>query len=201
MIESLNVRKEKTQQKLSMALIEELRHSPFNSITIGVICKKAGVTRATFYNSFDSLVDLTMFVIRNYVLPPKTIPKYDADSSLEVCYHSFLKMFLSGVIRNTDAAKNIISGDFGNAVFFQTIMEDLASTIGFVLQPYKEQLEKVNSYSLICFYLSSSILGIVYHELFFNKEFSLDDIVDKIYKLTFNGLVSKSDETSESIVL
>ena len=51
----------KSQEWLTEALINLMRETPYDQITIQSICKKAYLSRQTFYNFFDSKEDILRF--------------------------------------------------------------------------------------------------------------------------------------------
>lgn len=55
----------KSQQWLTDSLISLMNEKPYSQITIGEICKRADLSRQTFYNFFDAKEEIIHFYIRN----------------------------------------------------------------------------------------------------------------------------------------
>ena len=48
----------KTLESIDMALLESLKKTPFNKITVGMLCTKARINRTTFYKHYRDKFDL-----------------------------------------------------------------------------------------------------------------------------------------------
>ena len=60
-----NLRKNKTNELLSKALIELLKEKSFEDIKLNEICDKALVHKTTFYNHFQDKYELLYYVVKN----------------------------------------------------------------------------------------------------------------------------------------
>ena len=54
-----------SQQWLGESLTELMKQQPYPSVTIGAICKRADLSRQTFYNVFDSKEEVLRFCLRS----------------------------------------------------------------------------------------------------------------------------------------
>ena len=75
----------KTRKKLENALLFYLKQESLNEIKVSLLCEKADVSRATFYNNFDSVQDVFKAYLIDLSAPLKADIKKatDSDSSRE----------------------------------------------------------------------------------------------------------------------
>lgn len=61
----MDLRRQRSREKLQNALIEELKHKRLADITIGQLVKVAGVSRQTFYSNFDDLNEILCVIAKD----------------------------------------------------------------------------------------------------------------------------------------
>ncbi len=64
MVDRIDPRITRTTQVLEQAIVELASRRAFSQVTVAELADRAGVTRATFYNRFDSPLDLLIRVLR-----------------------------------------------------------------------------------------------------------------------------------------
>ena len=79
----------RSQQAIACALLEQMEHEPYASISISALCRAAGVSRPTFYSLFGSKDDVVSFLLReSYSYAPEK--SCDSLSEMETMFSGAL---------------------------------------------------------------------------------------------------------------
>ncbi len=112
----------KSQRWLTQTLLELMEEMPYDDISIMDICKKADLSRQTFYNYFESKEELFRFLLRN-TYTEKLNSLKNIPSSKEA-----ISAFVSVVRENPRMVNAIVKNNMGNIVsdeIFKAITEFL----------------------------------------------------------------------------
>ena len=100
----------KSQQWLTQTLLELMEEKPYADISIMDICKKADLSRQTFYNYFESKDDLFRYLLRS-TYDKKLNSLTEIPSSNEA-----ISAFVSVVRENPRMVNAIVKNNMGNLV-------------------------------------------------------------------------------------
>lgn len=100
----------KSQQWLTQTLLELMEEKPYADISIMDICKKADLSRQTFYNYFESKDDLFRYLLRS-TYDKKLNSLTEIPSSDEA-----ISAFVSVVRENPRMVNAIVKNNMGNLV-------------------------------------------------------------------------------------
>jgi AcrR family transcriptional regulator len=100
----------KSQQWLTQTLLELMEEKPYVDISIMDICKKADLSRQTFYNYFESKDDLFRYLLRS-TYDKKLNSLTEIPSSDEA-----ISAFVSVVRENPRMVNAIVKNNMGNLV-------------------------------------------------------------------------------------
>lgn len=64
MYEGENKTAQQSQQRIAEAMLELLREQPFSGLSVSVLCKKASVSRQTFYSLFGTREQVLVFALQ-----------------------------------------------------------------------------------------------------------------------------------------
>ncbi len=87
-----------SQRQIADALLSLLEEQPYDGITVSAICKRAGVSRQTFYSLFRSRENVITFALRNdccYSEAAQDIP-------CEISLRQICERFSQYIIRHAD---------------------------------------------------------------------------------------------------
>lgn len=123
MQKKIDFRVQRTYKLLTDALIELLKEKDFDSMTVGEICEKAMIRRATFYKHFADKYELFAFVIRE--IQDEFESRIDKNalerSHPQDFYAMVIKYTVDFVEENKDMVKSILISQSDK---LQTILSD-----------------------------------------------------------------------------
>lgn len=124
----------KSQQWLSDNLLDLMEEKPYDDISIMDICKKADLSRQTFYNYFESKEELFRFLLRS-TYESKLNALEEIPTSKEA-----ISFFVNTTKENSRLVSAIVKNNMGNIVsdeIFKSITEFLNKFIpNFSNQPH-----------------------------------------------------------------
>ncbi len=104
-----NLRNNKTNELLSIALIELLKEKSFEDIKLNEICNKALVHKTTFYNHFQDKYELLYYVIKKI---QKDMEKHiDNDKDIIDYYLDLAKAYIENIKINKDFYNSILKSN------------------------------------------------------------------------------------------
>lgn len=117
-----------TKQLLQNALLKLLKTVPLHAISIGELCKEAGINRTTFYNHYGSQYDLLGEISQRY-LDSIDERLESADSSDRESVHQRVAMVLAYMAENHELSillmNNNIDPGFAERIFSLPKIGDL----------------------------------------------------------------------------
>lgn len=123
MQDKIDFRVQRTYKLLTDALIDLLKEKDFDKMSVGEICEKAMIRRATFYKHFADKYELFAFVIRE--IQDEFESKIDMNAydhnHPQTFYAMVIKYAIEFVEQNTDMVKSILNS---NSYKLQTILTD-----------------------------------------------------------------------------
>ena len=124
-----DLRVQKTQLSLRRALLELLSEKSFENITVGEICERAMVRRATFYSHYGSKYDLFVAVIRSLRddFEEKYFMAEHTDGSREY-YMVMIDCALQTLEENRSLVRTILKSGSGE-LLFQMMSQEIEKNI------------------------------------------------------------------------
>lgn len=123
MQKKLDFRVQRTYKLLTDALIELLKEKDFDKMSVGEICERAMIRRATFYKHFADKYELFAFVIRE--IQDEFESRIDMNayerSHPQTFYAMVINYTIDFVEENMDMVKSILSS---NSDKLQTVLSD-----------------------------------------------------------------------------
>lgn len=92
MYEGDNKTAQQSQQRIAEALLELLREQPFSGLSVSVLCKKAKVSRQTFYTLFGTREQALAFALQSGC-------RYEPEPERNVCRSACFRDFCRGYSR------------------------------------------------------------------------------------------------------
>lgn len=92
MYEGENKTAQQSQQRIAEAMLELLREQPFSGLSVSVLCKKAGVSRQTFYSLFGTREQVLIFALQSDC-------RYEPEPERAVCRSACFRDFCRGYSR------------------------------------------------------------------------------------------------------
>lgn len=92
MYEGENKTAQQSQQRIAEAMLELLREQPFSGLSVSVLCRKAGVSRQTFYSLFGTREQVLAFALQADC-------RYEPKPERAVCRSACFRDFCRGYSR------------------------------------------------------------------------------------------------------
>lgn len=112
MNERLDFRIQRTYKLLTKSLFELLEEKEFKSITVGELCERAMIRRATFYKHFSDKYEFFAFAVR------ETLDLFSAEVKLEYDVEnpeSFYIKLMELAVRFSDENRSLVNTIFNSA--------------------------------------------------------------------------------------
>lgn len=154
----------KTKKKLSDALIELLEEQNYDDIKISDLCQRAGVSRATFYNNFNSTDDVMnyYFFLTEEKIKASFLSKLKQyNYSFRDAYRSLVHTLLLTITSDENHIVSILSKNSASQIYMalQTFDEEC---IDMLVEYYKDQIFGVSS-GLVSSILAGAATGIIFY--------------------------------------
>ena len=137
-----DLRIQRTELSLRRALLELLSEKSFENITVGEICERAMVRRATFYSHYGSKYDLFVSVIRSLRddFEEKYYAAAHANGSREY-YMVMIDCALQTLEENRALVQTILKSGSGNLLFQMMSQEIEKNILRRIRQDHEEGMD------------------------------------------------------------
>ena len=169
----------KSQQWLTQTLLELMEEKPYVDISIMDICKKADLSRQTFYNYFESKDDLFRYLLRS---------TYDKklDSLTEIpSSDEAISAFVSVVRENPRMVNAIVKNNMGNLV-----SDEIFNAITQFLNRFIPNFENQPDFAYHVVLLSGALTHFMLYYARNNKDLSEKEMT-KILETFLSGKIFK----------
>ena len=169
----------KSQQWLTQTLLELMEEKPYADISIMDICKKADLSRQTFYNYFESKDDLFRYLLRS-TYDKKLNSLTEIPSSNEA-----ISAFVSVVRENPRMVNAIVKNNMGNLV-----SDEIFNAITQFLNRFIPNFEHQPDFSYHVVLLSGALTHFMLYYARNNKDLSEKEMT-KILETFLSGKIFK----------
>ena len=169
----------KSQQWLTQTLLELMEEKPYVDISIMDICKKADLSRQTFYNYFESKDDLFRYLLRS-TYDKKLNSLTEIPSSNEA-----ISAFVSVVRENPRMVNAIVKNNMGNLV-----SDEIFNAITQFLNRFIPNFEHQPDFAYHVVLLSGALTHFMLYYARNNKDLSEKEMT-KILETFLSGKVFK----------
>ncbi len=169
----------KSQQWLTQTLLELMEEKPYVDISIMDICKKADLSRQTFYNYFESKDDLFRYLLRS-TYDKKLNSLTEIPSSNEA-----ISAFVSVVRENPRMVNAIVKNNMGNLV-----SDEIFNAITQFLNRFIPNFENQPDFAYHVVLLSGALTHFMLYYARNNKDLSEKEMT-KILETFLSGKVFK----------
>ena len=186
MNQSTDKRVLKTKAKLTNALMIELKKRPLYSIKISDLCNTAKISRATFYNNFDSMDEIVFNLLVAFQEPiRKKAKELRADKTLSFSEVSkqFIYFSVAEFAKHYPVFSQILQSNTGIAVFdrrFNFYYQDRKR----LMLNYKDYIKGM-PFDLFCCHISSILTGRISYFCLHQEDYSLERQQKYAYQLTY----------------
>ena len=108
MYEGDNKTAQQSQQRIAEAMLELLREQPFSGLSVSVLCKKANVSRQTFYSLFGTREQVLVFVLQSSC---RYEPEPERRVCRSACFRDFCRSYSRYIVENREILAMLARND------------------------------------------------------------------------------------------
>lgn len=191
-MEKEDLRIVKTKIKLSNALVDLLKKKPMKDIKISELCELANVSRATFYNNFNSVDEVFTYYIIRFEAPfeenlDKEMQKLDVNqpNALSNMWKSYVFPLVEELEKRREdlcivLTKQTMSGDF-----YLCLLSMMRDMMGRLLKIYKSKFTIKDPDELCIAYSSGGITSLLVNLLMSGDKYTLEEKQYYVFHLVF----------------
>lgn len=187
-VDKKDLRIEHTRKKLSQALIRLLQQEAFHDISVSSLCKEAGVSRATFYNNFDSVDDILPYYFNQRKIELQRLLRDKLSNlgiSLEDAYRSLVHEIIVSLNEDYYPVFQSVIKRNDSSHINQIVQEFIFDIVGDFANTYLPEVHLTVTKDFLASVLAGAITGALIY-LYRNKDaFSTDERVDAIFAVTW----------------
>lgn len=180
----------KTRAALTRALIDLLQQQAYHEITVSSLCKEANISRATFYNNFETVDDILPYYFETRSVELQKIFQKNLLMNEGISFHDSYKNMIRQIVM-------LLNQEY-YPIFRSIALRNDAGHINMVVEGFIENvvtdflLEHAPRRSLnvpiemVASALSGAITGALLYLYHHHDEYSEDDMCDVIENLTWS---------------
>lgn len=178
----------KTRKKLEDALLELLGDSDITTIKVSDLCERAGISRATFYNNFNSVEDIFRAYLTDISKPLKEdilkITKEDTTSEeVELVFWQFIHVTIKGLYQNKENFSKIFKREEEAQTGLFLLSNFLKNMLTEVLTPFKAQIERNVPFEIYIAGLAGLIPSALFTLFTSDKNYTLGQMERYLYHM------------------
>lgn len=182
----------KTKEKLSSALMVLLKTESLKEVKISELCAQAKVSRATFYNNFDTVDDVLSYYITKFELPLEEILEKNVanlnlndKSSLPRLWKAYIFPIVAELEKKKDEIYDVINEQKLSGDFYLAILGFITSTMTRILPLYKSQRDVKTPDEVSIAHAAGGMTNLLFNLLQTGDKYTLEEKQFFVYHLVF----------------
>ena len=114
MYEGENKTAQQSQQRIAEAMLELLREQPFSELSVSVLCKRANVSRQTFYSLFGTREQVLVFVLQTGC---RYEPEPEGAACRSACFREFCRGYSRYIVENRELLALLVKNDLMHTLY------------------------------------------------------------------------------------
>lgn len=114
MYEGENKTAQQSQQRIAEAMLALLREQPFAELSVSVLCKRANVSRQTFYSLFGTREQVLVYALHTGC---RYEPEPERTACRSACFRSFCRGYSRYIIDNRELLALLVQNDLMHALY------------------------------------------------------------------------------------
>ncbi len=191
-MEKEDLRIVKTKTKLSNALIDLLKKKPMNEIKISELCEIAEVSRATFYNNFNSVDEVFTYCIIHFASPfeaslDREMQKLDITepNALANVWKSYVFPLVAELEKRRESLSLVISRQTVSGNFYLSLLDLMKDVMKRLLAIYKTKFTIKDPDELCISYSAGGITSLLIKLLMSGDKYTLEEKQHYVFHLVF----------------
>lgn len=182
----------KTKEKLCNALISLLKEVPISKIKISELCKMADISRATFYNNFNSIEEVLSYYISLFEEPWEEKMKkeieattLDEPGALAKIWMGFIFPVIAELEKRKKDFCDILNTQSVSSDFYNAILNMVTGQTKKMLSVYKTQYKLGIPDEIAIAYSAGGLCNLTIQLLEFGDKYTLEEKQYYIYHVVY----------------
>lgn len=114
MYDGENKTAQQSQQRIAEAMLSLLREQPFSELSVSVLCKRASVSRQTFYSLFGTREQVLVYALQTGC---RYEPEPERTSCRSACFRNFCRGYSRYIVDNRETLELLVRNDLMHTLY------------------------------------------------------------------------------------
>ncbi len=182
----------KTKEKLTKALVQLLKEKQIQNIKVSELCDLASVSRATFYNNFDTIDDVFVYYVTKFEFPIDDILSKEVDAvdfskpdSVSNAWKDYIFPIIAQLEDKKDDLFEILTKQSMNGDFYLAVQDVMTQLSRRLLAVYKKKYDIDVPNEIAVRYTAGGLTDLLLYLVMSGDKYTLEEKQHYIYHVVF----------------
>lgn len=182
----------KTKEKLTKALVQLLKEKQIQNIKVSELCDLASVSRATFYNNFDTIDDVFVYYVTKFEFPINNILSKEVDAvdfskpdSVSNAWKDYIFPIIAQLEDKKDDLFEILTKQSMNGDFYLAVQDVMTQLSRRLLAVYKKKYDIDVPNEIAVRYTAGGLTDLLLYLVMSGDKYTLEEKQHYIYHVVF----------------
>ena len=182
----------KTKEKLTKALVQLLKEKQIQNIKVSELCDLASVSRATFYNNFDTIDDVFVYYVTKLEFPIDDIlgkevnaVDFSKPDSVSNAWKDYIFPIIAQLEDKKDDLFEILTKQSMNGDFYLAVQDVMTQLSRRLLAVYKKKYDIDVPNEIAVRYTAGGLTDLLLYLVMSGDKYTLEEKQHYIYHVVF----------------
>lgn len=182
----------KTKEKLTKALVQLLKEKQIQDIKISELCDLADVSRATFYNNFDTVDQVFVYYVTNFEFPIDDILSKEVNTldfskaeNISNAWKEYIFPIIAQLEDKKDDLYEILTKQSMNGDFYLAVQDVMTQLSRRLLAVYKKKYDIDIPNEIAVRYAAGGMTNLLLYLVMSGDKYTLEEKQHYIYHVVF----------------
>lgn len=182
----------KTKEKLTKALVQLLKEKQIQNIKVSELCDLASVSRATFYNNFDTIDDVFVYYVTKFEFPIDDILSKEVNAvdfskpdSVSNAWKDYIFPIIAQLEDKKDDLFEILTKQSMNGDFYLAVQDFMTQLSRRLLAVYKKKYDIDVPNEIAVRYTAGGLTDLLLYLVMSGDKYTLEEKQHYIYHVVF----------------
>lgn len=182
----------KTKEKLTKALVQLLKEKQIQNIKVSELCDLASVSRATFYNNFDTIDDVFVYYVTKFEFPINDILSKEVNTvdfskpdSVSNAWKDYIFPIIAQLEDKKDDLFEILTKQSMNGDFYLAVQDVMTQISRRLLAVYKKKYDIDVPNEIAVRYTAGGLTDLLLYLVMSGDKYTLEEKQHYIYHVVF----------------
>ena len=182
----------KTKEKLTKALVQLLKEKQIQNIKVSELCDLASVSRATFYNNFDTIDDVFVYYVTKFEFPINdilskevTTVDFSKPDSVSNAWKDYIFPIIAQLEDKKDDLFEILTKQSMNGDFYLAVQDVMTQISRRLLAVYKKKYDIDVPNEIAVRYTAGGLTDLLLYLVMSGDKYTLEEKQHYIYHVVF----------------